>query len=126
MFKKLAGVGNNNKKLIMKNTGNLKHKFKTVLEMNSDLTPKHLVNFVIYLMQTIEKYNINGTDKKEIVISVMKNIIEEYKNNIQDPTYIENFINTILPSLIDVIVSLDRKETFIKAENVIKTTFGCI
>ena len=77
-------------------------------------------------MQVVEKYKINGGSKKEIVISIIKTIVSDYKNNIENVETIDNFINTILPSLIDIIVSLDNKQIYIRLENVLQSGCGCI
>ena len=96
---------------------NLKQKFKKTLAKDVEITPKDIINFLIYLMQYVEKYTTKGANKKEIVINIIKDIISNYKNNIKNVEHMENFVNTVLPSLIDIIISLDRKQIFIKLEN---------
>lgn len=77
-------------------------------------------------MQYVEKYKMNGKDKKEIVIKILSDIVENNKNNIQDVEQVNNFIKNTLPSLIDTIISLDRKEFFIKNGNTVTGTLGCM
>ena len=122
----LFNRNNNNKKLIYRSLINLKKHFNIIFEINSKISTSDIIKCIIYLMQMVEEYNINGINKKDIVLSTMKNIILEYKNNIHDYEYIENFINTILPSLIDTIISLDKKDKYIKIENVIKPSCWCM
>ena len=122
----LFNRNNNNKKLIYRSLINLKKHFNIIFEINSKISTSDIIKCIIYLMQMVEEYNINGINKKEIVLYTMKNIILEYKNNIHAYEYIENFINTILPSLIDTIISLDKKDKYIKIENVIKPSCWCM
>ena len=106
--------GNKEKRQISSILNSFNKKFKSTLTSTDGLTPKDILNFLIYLMQIVEKYNINGTEKKEMVIKIIKNIISEHKNDIKNFDYIENFIKKTLPSLIDTIVLLDRKDLHIK------------
>ena len=118
--------GNNPTKIQSKLAMNLKSKFKSSLSSNGEITPKDIISFIIHLMQVVEKYKINGSVKKEIVIQIIKEIVSEYKNNIEDIDSINNFMNTVLPSLIDIIVSLDKKQIYIRLENVLQNGCGCI
>ena len=118
--------GNNPEKIQSKLTTTFKNKFNSSLSSNEGITPKDIISFIIYLMQVVEKYKIDGSNKKEIVISIIKTIVSEYKNNIENVETIDNFINTILPSLIDIIVSLDNKQIYIRLENVLQSGCGCI
>ena len=117
MFKNIVMFSNNPGKIQSKIYLNLKQKFKKTLAKDVEITPKDIINFLIYLMQYVEKYNTKGANKKEIVINIIKDIISNYKNNIKNVEHMENFVNTVLPSLIDIIISLDRKQIFIKLEN---------
>ena len=90
------------------------NKFKKNL---SEISPKNILEFVIYLMQKVDKYEITGETKKEVVLSLIKKIISTYKDSIKNMNHIEKFINIISPSLIDIIISLDKKEMYIKIKN---------
>lgn len=124
MFKNIRFISNN--RIFNKSLTSLKKNFKTVLDNGSDITPKDILSFIIYLMQYVEKYKMNGKDKKEIVIKILSDIVENNKNNIQDVEQVNNFIKNTLPSLIDTIISLDRKEFFIKNGNTVTGTLGCM
>ena len=86
----LFNRNNNNKKLIYRSLINLKKHFNIIFEINSKISTSDIIKCIIYLMQMVEEYNINGINKKEIVLYTMKNIILEYKNNIHAYEYIEN------------------------------------
>ena len=118
--------GNNPVKIQSKITSGLKNNFKSSFLNNAEITPKDIISFIIYLMQVVEKYKINGSIKKEIVISIIKQIVFDYRNNIEDIDSINNFMDTVLPSLIDTIVSLDKKQIYIRLENVLQNGCGCI
>jgi len=108
---------NSPEKVKSKLYSNLKQKFKKTFAEGGEITPKDIINYLIYSMQYIEKYNTKGANKKEIVITIIKDIISNYKNNIPNVEHMENFVNTVFPSLIDIIISLDKKQIYIKLEN---------
>ena len=124
MFNSLRCAGNSDA-TCNKMLAQLKKKFANLNDTNYEITPKDLCKFIIYLMQLVEKHNTAGSAKKDLVITILKNVVNDNKKNIKNVECIENFLSTILPSLIDVIISLDRKETFIKLENTF-TNFGCM
>jgi hypothetical protein len=117
MFKNITIFSNSPEKIQTKGYLNLQQKFKKTLEVGGEITPKDIINFLIYLMQFVENYNTNGSNKKEIVLNIIKDIVLKYKNNIPNVEHMENFIKTVLPSLIDIIISLDKKQIYIKLEN---------
>ena len=96
---------------------NFKKKFETLFINDSEIDSKVIFKFIIYLMKVVEKQKIDGRGKKEIVLNIIKTILEENKEKIPNPDCIKNFVNYILPNLIDIIVSIDKKEMYIKLEN---------
>jgi len=86
-------------------------------DIRVEITPKDIINFIVYSMQVIEKYNISGFEKKELVVSIIIDIFEKYESKIKNSAYIKNFLTNILPSLINILISIDRQEIFIKLEN---------
>ena len=118
MFNKL--YFNSNKKIIDKCLSGINKKFCTVLK-SDEITPKDILNFLIYIMQTVEKYKIDGSTKKDIAVNALKNIVSKYGNNIKNIQHVNAFIDNILYSLIDVIILVDRKEINIKLQNAIHT-----
>jgi ribosomal protein S3AE len=124
MFKNINSF--NTDKMFDKSLSSLNRKFKGVLKTNSEITPKDMLNFVIHLMQSVEKSKMNGSSKKEMVIKLMEKVVSDNKNNIENLECIQNFIKITLPSLIDTLISLDRKESFIKHEYNFMPSCCCI
>jgi hypothetical protein len=113
-----------NTKIYTKAFATLNNKFKNLLGTDVEIKPKDIINLIISLMQIVEKNKINGSLKKELVISIIAEIINKNRNNIQNADSIENFVTKVLPSFIDVVISIDRKDIIIKLENALN--FSCI
>lgn len=92
-------------------------KFDSFLNSEDKIEAKNVLKFIIYLMQKVEKQKLDGESKKDIVVTIIKTILNENRNNVQNIDSIENFVNIILPKLIDLIISIDKKEVYIKLEN---------
>ena len=99
---------------------------KFIPHLKNEITPRDIIQFIIFLMQDIEKYDISGSDKKDLVISLVTDIFEKYQEKIKNSEEIKNFIKNVLPSLINILVSLDRQEIFIKLENSLSSGCGFI
>lgn len=98
----------------------LKKKFNLDFDDKNQINTQNILNIVIYLMQKVEKYRLSGVSKKQLVINIIKDVILKNKDNIKEYELIEYFIDNTLPSLIDNIISLDRKEIYIKFQNMYK------
>ena len=120
----MVNIISQDNKIYIKVLSKLNSKFKN-MENKNDMKPKDIINFIINLMQIVEKYNINGASKKEIVVRIITDILENNKNNIENIEFIQSFIKNILPSFIDTIISLDKKEIIIKLENALSKC-GCL
>lgn len=85
----------------------------------------NVVSIVTNLIQIVEKYpDIKGEQKKLLLIHVLKNFV---KNNLDDEEKIAvlTFIDLFLPSVIDTIISVDKKEIVIKMKKSFKVCFPC-
>ena len=116
----MSSIKNYNGKIFNKIFLDFRTKFDSFLNSDSEIEAKTVLKFIIYLMQKAEKQKLDGTSKKDIVISIIKTILSENRQNIQNIDCVENFVNIILPKLIDLIISIDRKEVYIKLENSFK------
>ena len=78
------------------------------------------------LMQIVEKYpKISGSQKKALVIHVLKKFVIDQVDG-EAETALILFIDTFLPSIIDVIVSVDKKEVYVKIKKGFKSCFSCL
>lgn len=103
-------------KIYTKTSSKLNLKFKNLRD-KTEITPKDVINFIVTLMQIVDKYKLSGSSKKDIVIRIINDILENNNNNIENIEFIQSFVNNILPSFIDTIISLDKKDIIIKFEN---------
>ena len=90
------------------------------------LTSSNIVTITLHLMQFVEKYpNIKGSQRKKIVIQVLKQFVAD---KVDDPTEEENILLIIqmtIPSLIDTIISVDKGEIAIKTKKCCESFFTC-
>lgn len=103
----------------------LKKKFNIDFDDKNQINTKNILNIVIYLMQIVETYKLPGSNKKELVINMIKDVVAHNKDTIKDYPLIEYFIDNILPSAIDNIISIDNKKTYIKFQNAFKNNCLC-
>jgi hypothetical protein len=93
--------------------------------INKKVTTVNIVIIATNLMQIVEKYpNLLGVHKKSLVIYVLKKFVV---NNIKGETELSLllFIDMFLPSVMDIIISVDKKEISVKIGKGLKTFFQC-
>ena len=81
----------------------------------SKLTASNAVTIVVSLMQLIEKYhNLGGSQKKQVILDALNMLIDDNNDNVEDSAQLKILVQVTLPTVIDTIVSVDRKELKIK------------
>jgi hypothetical protein len=82
----------------------------------------NIVSYVVLLMKIINSHkNIANVNKKKFVIFVLKKFVEHNITDSAEAQILNNFIDNILPNVIDTMISLDNKEIIIKTENYVST-----
>ena len=95
--------------------------------LHGRVSSKNIIDCIISLLKIVDTAQIKGEDKKVLVINVLKNIVENcVTNDEQEKQLLLMFIERVLPSLIDVIISLDKSEIVIRAEDNVKKCFANI
>lgn len=90
------------------------------------LSTYNIIDLSINLMKFIETFpELSGIEKKNIVLHVLNKFSNDYLNDGHNKTNIINFIEYILPSLIDSIISIDNKEIIINTNKGFKKLFSC-
>ena len=85
----------------------------------------NIVSISINLMKFVELYpKLPGRQKKNIVLYVLNKFAIDYLDG-EDETVVTTFIDLILPSMIDSVISIDRKELTIGITKNIKRLFTC-
>jgi len=70
------------------------------------ITPMNVVVIATELIQAVEKYkNLTGIQKKTMVLSVVKNIVNAQMDTVEDKRAMDIIIDMTLPMVIDGLVS---------------------
>ena len=85
---------------------------KNWITNNSEININNITEFTIYLMKTtqnLSKNRLQGSYKKEIVLKVLKKVINdiEWGNN-SDKIQVELILEMMIPGLIDNVVDVAR------------------
>jgi len=97
----------------------------TLLVGEKELTTENTMFIVAKLMQLVEKYpELHGEEKKKLIIYVIRLFAVDHLEGNTD-LQVLTFIDTMLPSVIDTIVSVDRKKLIIKIKKGVKSFLSC-
>jgi len=111
--------------LILPNTKYVDGLYKTLTKSDSPLTKENITTIVINLMQLVEKYpDLTGEQKKLLVIHVIKKFIKDITDKEEEEVLL-TFVDIFLPTLIDTLVSVDKKEILIKIKKNFSSCFPC-
>ena len=100
-------------------TDNVINNYINIIVTNKIKT-NNILDIVLYLMQEIENYDIENTNKKLLIINITRKIVYNYENSIEIPDKAHDFIDYFLPCLIDKIVLLDKRKIKVKNDNILK------
>lgn len=99
--------------------------YNTLSKGDSLVTKENITTIVINLMQLVEKYpDLTGEQKKKLVIHVVKNFIKDKTDNEEEEVLL-TFVDIFLPTLIDTLVSVDKKKIVIKLKKTFSSCFPC-
>ncbi len=95
--------------------------YQKMQEVSKDgVTSSNITGIVLTLMQSVQTIgNLNGPQKKELVIDVIKKFIREKVDDENVKRDLQIFADLTLPPLIDEFVALNNRETRIKVKNCI-------
>lgn len=90
------------------------------------INSENIISQSIYLMKIVDTFkNISGVDKKKLVILILNKVIDlNIVSNIEEKEMLHSFINNILPNVIDMMISIDKKEISIKLKEIKKCCFN--
>ena len=99
--------------------------YDSLSKISTTLTKENITIIVINLMQLAEKYpELTGVQKKQLVIHVVKKFIKDKTDNEQEEVLL-TFVDIFLPTIIDTLVSVDKKEIVIKLKKTFSSCFPC-
>ena len=77
-------------------------------------------------MQLVESYpNLNGRQKKHVILEAINMLIDDQHDNVEDAAQLKSLVQITLPTVIDTIVSVDRKELQVKIKKYCGILFSC-
>lgn len=89
------------------------------------ITTDNIVSIATNLMQIVDTYpELKGVEKKSMIMHVLKRFVRDRLDGDVENTVIM-FIDLLLPSVIDTIVSVDKKEIVVKIHKSLKSCFSC-
>jgi len=92
---------------------------------DTKVTTTNVVLITTNLMQIVEKYpDLHGKHKNSLIIHVLKRFVKDHLDGDEESTVLI-FIDIFLPSVIDTIVSVDKKEIVVKMKKGLKACFSC-
>lgn len=99
--------------------------YNTLTKNNSPLTKENITTIVLNLMQFVEKYpDLTGKQKKQLVIHVIKKFIKDTTDKEEEEVLLA-FADIFLPTIVDTLVSVDKKEIVIKLKKTFSSCFPC-
>ena len=87
------------------------YQLRLTTTMNNISPTKNIIFIITELMKYIDHFDLSGEDKKNIIISSVKTFLTNEKINEQDINFI---VNTVCPELIDILISVDKRNITIK------------
>jgi len=89
----------------------IEYQLRLTTAMNNISPTKNIIFIITELMKYIDNFDLSGEDKKNIIISSVKTFLTNEKINEQDINFI---VNTVCPELIDILISVDKRNITIK------------
>ena len=78
-----------------------------------ELTYENIVSAVLPLMQIAEPKPQHGVDKKYMVLQALKDYVRDTTTDVQKQQVLLLMIDTVLDEMIDMFISIDKKEIMI-------------
>lgn len=88
--------------------------------INDKIKTNNILDIIIYLMHKIENYDIENSNKKLLIINIIRKILYKYENLIEIPDKAHDFIDYFLPSLIDKIILIDKGKIKVTNNNFLR------
>ena len=85
-----------------------------------------IISIATLLMMTVEKYSdVKGIQKKEIVLAVLRKVVEEKIDDADERSSVLFLIEQTVPPVIDALVAVDKGQLKIKIQKGCKSIFSC-
>ena len=89
------------------------------------LTTENTIQIAVSLMKIVETYpDLRGSQKKALVLHVLKRFVKDSLDEEEEQALLM-FIDLFLPTVIEALISMDKKEIVIKIKKGFKVCFKC-
>ena len=103
---------------------NLYEDLKEILA-GTKLNSSNIVAILVNLMQLVENYpKLRGQQKKQVILYAINMLIDDQNDNVEDTATLKLLVQSTLPSVIDTIISIDKKQLQIKVKQLSKFIFS--
>jgi len=93
---------------------------------NENLSHSNVIPILLNLMQVVEHYSLlSGMQKKTLVLKVLDHLIEDQFDDKQEVDKMKLLVQMTLPTVIDTIISIDKKKLQINTKKGIRKLFAC-
>jgi hypothetical protein len=92
---------------------------------DENLSHSNVISILLSLMQVVEHYVISGVQKKTLVLRALDRLIEDQFDDKQEADKMKLLVQLTLPTVIDTIVSIDKKSLQINVKKGFRKLFVC-
>ena len=77
-------------------------------------------------MKVVEKYpKLSGLQKKQVVLEAINMLIDDSNDNVEETSHLKLLVQMTLPTVIDLMVSIDHKQVRIKLKKCYNYLLKC-
>jgi hypothetical protein len=91
----------------------LLYHLKFLLSIGNVSLSGNMIYVITQMMKFVEKFSLNGEEKKELILSTLKKYIYNVDLHLSEQDYI---LTTICPELIDILISVDTRKIKIRKQ----------
>lgn len=100
-----------------KNVSRLFTAAKDIVADYGTLSAGTIIMIMVDLMKIVDTYpNLNGSQKKQLVLEVLNLVIDELPMSEDEQEGLKQLVEKTLPTVIDVVIDIDKKKLKIKIQ----------
>lgn len=96
-----------------------------LVEGEKKVTLSNIIYVATELVKIVEKYKLPGTNKKQLVLDTLTSFVENTLEEDEYPKELIDVISTVLPHVIDTMISIDKGEIVIAIRKGCTSLFRC-
>lgn len=104
----------------------LAQKIENIFLEDGGINSSNIISISIELMQLVENYKgLTGSKKKDVVIDVINLLLTTNVRDKNELFVLKEIVDFTIPTIIDTIISIDKKEIRIKLKKCVNYLFCC-